>query len=877
MTDSFQSTAFESSRRPVDTFVSPVRVQPKTNLMALAETMAEINPTLQKFVSFQIEKEKQKGILEGRNKVLGSTPEEINKLKKELEKKEGKRFAKNFVGGNIYMQYGIEEQLAINLGNASEAKTKKFFNDYVVDVETPKGIIKQPLSEFDINSNQFQQAINDFQQTSLVNTRGIRPELVNKYVLPKQNLALEKVYKTQVENLADAKIAQANLLFSKSILNSYYSIDNYNDSIESGLLEDNKNTKDLSTAENLALGDLQYQVNNLAKLGLTSTVSPTKIFDNLKNNAYEILDYYEKNDLDPLVAEQEIEQMIDWIGNLKVTNNQPLSDFYYKDGENQVLNLLTDIDDKIQKSLKKESDVLKLRAERDITRSLQDIDFNMDLTETDKDGVYVNLPRFKKEVSKLVAIRNQNKDSTGYFLTKYESLNTNVDLFFSDMRLSLDKGDYAGNIKKAETELETFMAAVLPIASKEDLDNYTKLKKYIKDNGAKSITTKNSEMTRLIKRGEEILSGGKRFEFTGEFNISEQESKAMLFDLNEEFYRLAGEHQDINEEVKINNETISVRNWYKKEIQKIKNTKFIIDKNTEQIKGIEKDEKLKTGAYEFNSSFNNTIDIRTLKNKEAAEQKRKDQVKRRKNLQANLKTNTDQFEAGAFSDGGFTTVDISSGDTLSGIANDFGISMQAIMKANGITNANQIDIGDVLLIPEGITDLNKINFIENLDKTKIISAQDHPYAPVRREHNFKVILDLAKAEGIKYPELVAAQAMHESAYGDKKSSENNFLGIKATTSEIARGESELKDTTEDRGKGLQAEKADFKKFENLKEMIRQYKIQWNDNFEGRKGTVNADTVLEALKLIKAEGYATDKDYVTKVINLLNDAKTQGWY
>ncbi len=58
--------------------------------MALAETMAEINPTLQKFVSFQIEKEKQKGILEGRNKVLGSTPEEINKLKKELEIKKVK-------------------------------------------------------------------------------------------------------------------------------------------------------------------------------------------------------------------------------------------------------------------------------------------------------------------------------------------------------------------------------------------------------------------------------------------------------------------------------------------------------------------------------------------------------------------------------------------------------------------------------------------------------------------------------------------------------------------------------------------------------------------------------------------------------------------
>ena len=54
--------------------------------------------------------------------------------------------------------------------------------------------------------------------------------------------------------------------------------------------------------------------------------------------------------------------------------------------------------------------------------------------------------------------------------------------------------------------------------------------------------------------------------------------------------------------------------------------------------------------------------------------------------------------------------------------------MEAIMKANGITNANQIDIGDVLLIPEGVdyTDLNNINFIENLDKTKLITEKEHP-------------------------------------------------------------------------------------------------------------------------------------------------------
>ena len=51
-TTNFQSTAGESFRTPVDTFVKPVDVLPKTGLMDLAETLQSINPTLQKFVNF---------------------------------------------------------------------------------------------------------------------------------------------------------------------------------------------------------------------------------------------------------------------------------------------------------------------------------------------------------------------------------------------------------------------------------------------------------------------------------------------------------------------------------------------------------------------------------------------------------------------------------------------------------------------------------------------------------------------------------------------------------------------------------------------------------------------------------------------------------
>ena len=55
MTSSFQSTAFQSSARPVDTFVRPPSVQPKTGIESLAETLAAVNPNLQKFIGTKIE------------------------------------------------------------------------------------------------------------------------------------------------------------------------------------------------------------------------------------------------------------------------------------------------------------------------------------------------------------------------------------------------------------------------------------------------------------------------------------------------------------------------------------------------------------------------------------------------------------------------------------------------------------------------------------------------------------------------------------------------------------------------------------------------------------------------------------------------------
>ena len=55
-------------------------------------------------------------------------------------------------------------------------------------------------------------------------------------------------------------------------------------------------------------------------------------------------------------------------------------------------------------------------------------------------------------------------------------------------------------------------------------------------------------------------------------------------------------------------------------------------------------------------------------------------------------------------------------------------------------------------------------------------------------------------------------------------------------------------------------------------MMNQYKTQWNDDFMGRKGTVNVDTAEEAAKLLQTNVFATDPDYAKKIMQIIRDAK-----
>ena len=582
MTSSFQSTSGESFRRPVNTFVQPVTATQKNSMADLAEVLQVVNPTLQNFIQVKTAENRQRDIEEGQLKVLGASPKELIEIKKEIEAKADKTTFRQFLGTNRFMQYGIEKQLAINIGNGQEAKTKKFFNEYVVNVTLDDGtVIQQPLSQFDVNSEAFDNAITEFQSTQLANTRGIRSSLIKEHILPKQSLALQKVFNDQETKLAESKIKQATLLFNDSVLNSWFSIDNYNDNIELNLIDDNYTEKDriknngLSQGEFLALEELQDNVDSMVNRGLATAVSPSKMIGQVKTNVLKILDYYESNNLDMDIAYEEVEEYINWIGNLKVgpktilkngnVIQQPLSSFYIADGENKIETLLTDIYDKKEDIKKKQNDYNKISAQNTISDTLNNLDFSRTQFTDGKEA----LNYFKNIGNTLDALAERYPEQIEFLYKQYDLRNFSVDDFFFELETAYDNNEVTQS--QALIQLTDVMQALGPNASKADIAKYDKLKKYLKETDNKSLEQRFPAMKELIKYGQRTI--GKVNLASGVVSYKDADDVDKMQDLNTELKKLVKENGGLDAQIDKDGQRTTVRNWYLSQLRKIKNSK----------------------------------------------------------------------------------------------------------------------------------------------------------------------------------------------------------------------------------------------------------------------------------------------------------------
>jgi len=132
--------------------------------------------------------------------------------------------------------------------------------------------------------------------------------------------------------------------------------------------------------------------------------------------------------------------------------------------------------------------------------------------------------------------------------------------------------------------------------------------------------------------------------------------------------------------------------------------------------------------------------------------------------------------------------------------------------------------------------------------------------PATFDNSWDGIYNCAKEAGAKFPEVVAAQWAVESGWGKYLSGKNNYFGIK--------GKGTVKTTQEHYGNGYVTIKDEFKDFATPLDCIKDLVDKWYKDYRTYKGVNRAKTPEECAMLLKAEGYATDPYYSSKLISIM---------
>jgi len=158
MSSSFQSTAFTSSASPVDTFVAPPSVQPMSGLEQLANTLSTINPSLQKYIGTRmetaVEKEKEKGFKLAIDTVLSEGT--MGGIVNDIRKKDGNDAATQLIGGSIFADRAYSKAVSSLYSSQLNSNMQQAYYDAEIDDVDSKGNpIKKSLRSYSPSDPKF--------------------------------------------------------------------------------------------------------------------------------------------------------------------------------------------------------------------------------------------------------------------------------------------------------------------------------------------------------------------------------------------------------------------------------------------------------------------------------------------------------------------------------------------------------------------------------------------------------------------------------------------------------------------------------------------------------------------------------------------------
>ena len=778
MSSSFQSTAYQSFAQPVDTFVEPVKVLPKTDMMALAETLKVINPVLEKFIETKIDERRAEISEEAMNDALDSSTNDWSDASKYV------RDNKLFSGNRLYNKV-FKRTKATILGGGLESKFKTEYESATVD-----GV---PLSNFSLDSLEFSDWLNET-RTEVINSLGdVDSDTFNKKFFPYLINATTKITdihekrheEFQVEKL---KIDASSL--AKNIINFQTA------GPDSDIVS--KNNFLLLTAS------IEQFENDINKLGLSSknrsAINKT-ILDSLSAEAKRI--GFDTGDVDlALSIFKSADQFPFGPGGKLTLLDHP----DYVEMENK---LREDVEDYTDKSDRRDRAEVKRQKEKALELGM----LNVAALYTAGKG------------EEAVALLEELQDANPLLATKLQANAEALDGDTNQKYAILLKRITENNFDTLADARTAAMAWFLdPATIKSDL-NVNRLNTLMKlagtvDKGV--LTPLNSLFVRYEDQSKLLLTLDPKFVIFSQIGKEQQLTtvKLNLEAFKNEFreFKLANPNADTGQletkyeelKTKYNNKLLNDLNaLLDPSGEQTDNNAEFINQNQSGLEGVATDGENNNNT-ETSDFFGNTS-LPSVESRVIAELTRmggitkenRDELielvkaeKAKMNFTnivgkseadriirfletgqygygfkgeglriyepMRLLIDTDNLEASAFTDDDSpTTVEVEEGDTLSELADQFGSSVQAIMEANNLTNPDMIKVGQELIMPivekvnmkevkdNQIKALNVI--LKDTDKTKVIPQSK--------------IEDMLLAVGFE-PEIakiMAAVAMAESA------------------------------------------------------------------------------------------------------------------
>ena len=715
MTNSFQSTAFQPQASPVDTFVQPVSVQPKSSIESLAETLAVVNPNIQKFLGNKIDIAKQEEIEKGQELVINASKDELQKIISQVKKRDGNKAARQLIGGNIFTQAGVEQQLAINLGNTTKLRAKSFFDNYTVQKQLDDGTVTQtPLSHYDINSPEFQSAMAEYQSTSKSDVSGIRSLYVNEYFLPKVSKAMEEIVADQIEKNNEYKVQNAENQLKNTLLLNFNNID------EDGL--------------ETSIAASQEQIKRLETIGLTEVVSPTSLLETVKDQANNIFLKYKRNNLDGFEA---VNEYLDYVGELKVGPRQLL-----KDKTTKQSSLKDFYDEDIRKLY---TDIIKANEEFDEqeAKRIQQVEEDTINTILDRHSfVKVDPETGQRNYEVVQSLVNAFPHRFDNFIEPLlEEQDISRDEFYRQFKFDMIQGKY----KRTESFaiLKNFEIALGTSITQEDETELEKLFTFAKEKGGKDSLVEYRSRIDITHQDARFILGGKG-EFYNSF-VRDFYTKGQNLDYIDAKSNFDNKVGEIFSTFELQTPYKTLDEQYATEFEKArkKYLQDVININNKTYKQTGIMSEIEQKIKPINNNNDNTnqgqtnegVTFEGLINNEGKDESFGDLIKNRKKNNEIIDGQTFENRRGAGYGGGMTeankTYTVKSGDTVEGIAKEYNISQKRLIEANSdkITNPNQISEGDVFTIPEAklivAPDLSKASKLQTTQINKVNNIIDN--------------------------------------------------------------------------------------------------------------------------------------------------------